>query len=187
MNIVRLTHLKYHLYGNIFIIIVHHGFRKNTIAFLHQESYMVHRLDINMNRTIMKAIMMRVLPLLIFHSLRLVVPKQTRNNPIEHSYAYRYMDEDDLLNFFHFNNYGEMLYDQFYGKSSNSRKKLKKSTGINRKSFEIPASFLTMGVFPDIHDDEMCGGLPDIDGNGWTDSGVDSCQGDSGGPLICND
>ena len=139
----------------------------------------------------MKAIMMRVLSLLIdflcVRRTRLVVPKQTRNNPIEHSYAYRYMDEDDLLNFFHFNYYGDMLYDQFYGKSSNSRKELKKNTGINRKSFEIPASFLTMGVFPDIHDDEMCGGLPDIDGNGWTDSGVDSCQGDSGGPLICND
>ena len=34
--------------------------------------------------------------------------------------------------------------------------------------------------------DEMCGGLPDIDGNGWTDAGTDSCQGDSGGPLICD-
>ena len=34
--------------------------------------------------------------------------------------------------------------------------------------------------------DEMCGGLPDVDGNGWTDAGTDSCQGDSGGPLICN-
>ena len=33
--------------------------------------------------------------------------------------------------------------------------------------------------------DEMCGGLPDIDGNGWTDAGTDSCQGDSGGPLVC--
>ena len=31
----------------------------------------------------------------------------------------------------------------------------------------------------------MCGGLPDIDGNGWTDPGTDSCQGDSGGPMIC--
>ena len=39
-----------------------------------------------------------------------------------------------------------------------------------------------MGTQPD----EMCGGLPDIDGNGWTDAGTDSCQGDSGGPLICN-
>ena len=34
--------------------------------------------------------------------------------------------------------------------------------------------------------DEMCGGLPDVDNNGWTDAGTDSCQGDSGGPLICN-
>ena len=32
----------------------------------------------------------------------------------------------------------------------------------------------------------MCGGLPDVDNNGWTDPGTDSCQGDSGGPLICN-
>ena len=32
----------------------------------------------------------------------------------------------------------------------------------------------------------MCAGLPDIDGNGWTDAGIDACQGDSGGPLICD-
>ena len=37
-----------------------------------------------------------------------------------------------------------------------------------------------------IQSDEMCAGLPDVDGNGKTDAGKDSCQGDSGGPLICN-
>ena len=34
--------------------------------------------------------------------------------------------------------------------------------------------------------DELCAGLPDIDGNGLTDAGADACQGDSGGPLVCN-
>merc|ERR1712113_759728 len=33
--------------------------------------------------------------------------------------------------------------------------------------------------------DEICAGLPDRDGDGNTDGGVDACQGDSGGPLIC--
>jgi len=34
--------------------------------------------------------------------------------------------------------------------------------------------------------DDICAGMPDNDGNGMTDGGVDSCQGDSGGPLICD-
>jgi len=34
--------------------------------------------------------------------------------------------------------------------------------------------------------DDICAGMPDIDGDGTTDGGVDSCQGDSGGPLICD-
>jgi len=32
---------------------------------------------------------------------------------------------------------------------------------------------------------EICGGTPDLNGDGLTDSGSDSCQGDSGGPLTC--
>ena len=34
--------------------------------------------------------------------------------------------------------------------------------------------------------DDICAGLPDLDGNGLTDAGTDSCQGDSGGPLVCD-
>ena len=34
--------------------------------------------------------------------------------------------------------------------------------------------------------DDICAGIPDFDGNGESDGGVDSCRGDSGGPLICN-
>ena len=37
-----------------------------------------------------------------------------------------------------------------------------------------------------VYDDEFCAGLPDSDGDGYTDAGADSCQGDSGGPLVCN-
>ena len=37
----------------------------------------------------------------------------------------------------------------------------------------------------DIHSDEICAGMPDMDGNGLTDGQTDSCQGDSGGPLVC--
>lgn len=33
--------------------------------------------------------------------------------------------------------------------------------------------------------DEICAGLYDRDGDGYTDSGPDPCQGDHGGPLIC--
>ena len=93
------------------------------------------------------------------------------------------MDEDDLLNYFLLNYYEDMVDHLFHKKSSNSKTKSKKMRV--QKAFSMMSA--NIGVFPDIHDDEMCGGIPDIDGNGWTDSGVDSCQGDSGGPLICND
>ena len=33
---------------------------------------------------------------------------------------------------------------------------------------------------------EFCAGVPDLDGNGMVDGGIDACNGDSGGPLICN-
>ena len=93
------------------------------------------------------------------------------------------MDEDELFNFFLFNYYEDMVGDLFYKKTGNTKTKLVKMR--TQKAFSMMSS--NFGVFPDIQDDEMCGGIPDIDGNGWTDSGVDSCQGDSGGPLICND
>ena len=49
-----------------------------------------------------------------------------------------------------------------------------------------PRTETDMSNFAGTEPDEMCAGLPDLDGNGWTDPGTDSCQGDSGGPLICN-
>ena len=62
-----------------------------------------------------------------------------------------------------------------------------KSTGKPRyREAKISESNYFRPNFAGIQADEMCGGLPDIDGNGWTDAGTDSCQGDSGGPLICN-
>ena len=94
------------------------------------------------------------------------------------------MDDDDLFNVM-FDYYDNFLGDLFYNKSKKMGKKLKKNQ--NQKAFPTSFDPSTFGVFPDTKDDEMCGGMPDIDGNGWTDSGVDSCQGDSGGPLICND
>ena len=33
---------------------------------------------------------------------------------------------------------------------------------------------------------EFCAGIPDRDGDGETDGGIDACSGDSGGPLICD-
>jgi len=34
---------------------------------------------------------------------------------------------------------------------------------------------------------EFCAGIPDHDGDGQIDGGMDSCQGDSGGPVVCDD
>ena len=33
---------------------------------------------------------------------------------------------------------------------------------------------------------EFCAGIPDLDGNGKVDGGIDACSGDSGGPLVCD-
>ena len=101
---------------------------------------------------------------------------------MEHSFYS--MDEEDLLNLLLVDYYDGILDDLFSVKSNNHTKLKKKK---NQKMFSSAFDPSTFGVFPDIQDDEMCGGKPDIDGNGWTDSGADSCQGDSGGPLICND
>ena len=61
-----------------------------------------------------------------------------------------------------------------------------KSVGINLFSNE----YCNNNVKPDLIDAtidglEFCAGKPDINGDGLTDSGVDSCQGDSGGPVTC--
>jgi len=40
--------------------------------------------------------------------------------------------------------------------------------------------------YDSLEEDDICAGIPDFDGDGNTDGGVDSCQGDSGGPLICD-
>merc|ERR1712183_319099 len=65
------------------------------------------------------------------------------------------------------------------------------SVGVNTLSDQYcedntPRNQPGVSNFAGTQPDEMCGGLPDIDGNGLTDAGTDSCQGDSGGPLICN-
>ena len=104
------------------------------------------------------------------------------DNPLEHSFYS--MDDEDLLNLLLVDYYDGILDDLFSVKSNN-RTKLKKKK--DQKMFSSAFDPSTFGIFPDIQDDEMCGGIPDVDGNGWTDSGADSCQGDSGGPLICND
>ena len=33
---------------------------------------------------------------------------------------------------------------------------------------------------------EFCAGVPDLDGDGQIDGGIDACNGDSGGPLVCD-
>ena len=33
---------------------------------------------------------------------------------------------------------------------------------------------------------EFCAGIPDLEGNGKIDGGIDGCSGDSGGPLVCD-
>ena len=101
---------------------------------------------------------------------------------MEHSFYST--DDEDLLNLLLVDYYDGILDDLFSVKSNNHTKLKKKK---DQKMFSSAFDPSTFGVFPDIKDDEMCGGKPDIDGNGWTDSGADSCQGDSGGPLICND
>merc|ERR1711962_1172736 len=57
------------------------------------------------------------------------------------------------------------------------------SVGVNLFSADYCAANT---MYEHIENDEICAGLPDSDGNGYTDAGKDSCQGDSGGPLICN-
>ena len=58
------------------------------------------------------------------------------------------------------------------------------SVGVNLFSSGYCAANTQYGSA--INDDEICAGLPDMDGDGLTDAGKDSCQGDSGGPLICD-
>ena len=57
------------------------------------------------------------------------------------------------------------------------------SVGVNLFSSDYCADYTEYGA--SINPDEICAGLPDMDGDGLTDGGKDSCQGDSGGPLIC--
>ncbi|CAG5113546.1 Oidioi.mRNA.OKI2018_I69.chr2.g7642.t1.cds [Oikopleura dioica] len=40
--------------------------------------------------------------------------------------------------------------------------------------------------YNELYEDDICAGVPDRDGNGLIDGGVDACDGDSGGPLICD-
>ena len=103
-------------------------------------------------------------------------------NPLEHSFYS--MEEEDLLNLL-LADYYDGILDDLFSLKSNNQTRLKKK--VNQKILPWEFDPSTFGVFPDIQEDEMCGGIPDVDGNGWTDSGADSCQGDSGGPLICND
>ena len=58
------------------------------------------------------------------------------------------------------------------------------SVGVNLFSYQYCADYTEYGAA--INPDEICAGLPDMDGDGMTDGGKDSCQGDSGGPLICD-
>ncbi|CAG5110207.1 Oidioi.mRNA.OKI2018_I69.chr2.g4632.t1.cds [Oikopleura dioica] len=67
--------------------------------------------------------------------------------------------------------------------SGGSSPNLLQSVGVNILGQEYCSANSNNGA---LLPDDICAGLPDLDGNGLTDPGVDSCQGDSGGPLVCN-
>merc|ERR1719436_2107833 len=68
--------------------------------------------------------------------------------------------------------------------SGGSQPDILQSVGVNIMSDDYCRANTSPGF--SMQDDEMCGGLPDCNGDNLTDEGKDSCQGDSGGPLICN-
>ena len=66
--------------------------------------------------------------------------------------------------------------------SSGSLSNELQSVGVNILG---PEYCIEKGYKSELEEDDVCAGVPDLDGDGNSDGGKDACQGDSGGPLIC--
>lgn len=61
-----------------------------------------------------------------------------------------------------------------------------KSVGVNIFSKSYAKAHTNSSIFDLVtYESEFMAGLPDRDGDGWSDGGSDACIGDSGGPLVC--